>query len=243
MIAPDYTVRYGSDADHVADVRLPSGDATGPLVVFIHGGFWRARYDREHVAPLAADLASRGYPVATIEYRRVGQSGGGWPGTLDDVEAAVRAVPGLIGADLGQPVLAGHSAGGHLALWAASRVPAVRGVLALAPVADLGLAHRLGLGAGAVADLLGGGPLDVPERYAAADPARLLPLRVPTIVVHGDDDQQVPVGVGREFCAAARRSGDDTRLIELAGIEHFALIEPGSAAWPAVLDALAALGA
>jgi pimeloyl-ACP methyl ester carboxylesterase len=220
--------------------------------MFIHGGFWRAEYDREHVGPLATDLAGRGYPVATIEYRRTGQSGGGWPGTFDDVEAAVRAVPDLIVAaleargqivpDLHAPVLAGHSAGGHLALWSASRVPVVRGVLALAPVADLVLAHRLGLGADAVADLLGGGPVERPERYAAADPVQLLPLGVPTIVVHGDKDQLVPVLVGREFVAAAQRSGDDASLVEIPGIEHFALIEPGSSAWSAVLGALAAFG-
>src|SRR5689334_6121138 len=112
---PDFTVRYGADPDHIADVRVPPGgrEPIGPLVVFIHGGFWRAAYDRSHTGPLAADLAARGYPVATIEYRRVGQPGGGWPGTLDDVVAAVERVPDLVGAKIGmdpnRPVLAGHS--------------------------------------------------------------------------------------------------------------------------------------
>jgi dipeptidyl aminopeptidase/acylaminoacyl peptidase len=134
----------------------------------------------------------------------------------------------------------GHSAGGHLALWTAARGGAAltRGVVALAPVADLARAYRLRLGDDAVRLLLGGGPEDVPERYAAADPAALLPLGVPLAVVHGHLDQQVPYPVGADFAAAARLAGDDARLVELPDAEHFALIDPLSPAWPAVLDAL-----
>ncbi|MGC9667147.1 alpha/beta hydrolase family protein [Planosporangium sp. 12N6] len=249
---PDFTVRYGAHPDHVADVRLPPGDADGPLVVFVHGGFWRAEFDRRHTAPLAADLAERGYPVATVEFRRTGQEGGGWPGTFTDVADAVTRVPRLVGAaladrgravpDLTRPILAGHSAGGHLALWAAGTTGLpVRGVLALAPVADLALAHRLDLDGGAVATLLGGGPDEVPDRYAAADPMRLLPLTVPAVVVHGTADDRVPVEVGRSYVAAARAAGDDVTLVELPETEHFAVIDPRSAAWSSVLDALAAL--
>jgi acetyl esterase/lipase len=250
---PDFTVRYGSHPDHVADVRMPPGDVTGPLVIFVHGGFWRAAYDRAHAAPLAVDLAGRGYPAVTIEYRRVGRSGGGWPGTFNDVAAAVARVPDLIGAelrargrdvpDLDRPLLAGHSAGGHLALWLATQpetAAGVRGVVALAPVADLGLAHRLWLDDGAVALLLGGGPDDVPDRYAAADPARLLPSKVPTVVVHGTEDDVVPVQMARTYVAAARAAGDRTTLTEVVGAEHYALIDPLSAAWPTVLRALGA---
>jgi acetyl esterase/lipase len=250
--APDFTVRYGAHPDHVADIRLPSGDPTGPLVIFIHGGFWMAEFDRTHTAPLAVDLAAQGYPVATIEFRRVGQEGGGWPGTFDDVTAAVERVPALIAEalsaagrsvpDLARPILAGHSAGGQLALWYAGsgRAP-VRGVLALAPVADLVLAHRLGLGDGAVALLLGGGPEEVPDRYEAADPMRALPLRVPTVVVHGTEDDRVPLEVGRSYAAAAREAGDDVSLVELPGTEHFAVIDPRSAVWSTVLEALRGL--
>jgi acetyl esterase/lipase len=261
---PDFTVRYGTHPDHVADVRLPAGDATGPLVIFIHGGFWKAEFDRAHVAPLAVDLAGRGYPVATIEFRRVGQDGGGWPGTFTDVADAVACVPDLIAdtlatrggtvPDLTRPILAGHSAGGQLALWCASSATAtgrggtaaatapVRGVLALAPVADLVAAHRLGLGDGAVAALLGGGPDEVPDRYAAADPLRFPPLNVRTVVVHGAEDDRVPIELSRSYVTAAREAGDDASLVELPGAEHFAVIDPRSAVSSTVLGALRALG-
>jgi acetyl esterase/lipase len=237
---PDLTLRYGDGPQQVADVRLPAAGPTParPPVVFLHGGFWMAEYDRGHVGPLAADLARRGYPVVCPEYRRVGHPGGGWPGTFDDVAAGLAfAIEHL---DLPPPVLAGHSAGGQLALWAAGRVPC-RGVLALAPVADLDRGYRLGLDDGAVARLLGGGPEAVPERYAAVDPARLLPPPVPVVVVHGDRDDRVPVEIGRDYVAAALRAGGDARLVELPGVEHFGLIDPLSTAWPSVLAALAEL--
>ena len=257
---PDFTVRYGDGPEHVADVRLPAGAGRAtlagpagpatlaepasvdarPPVVFLHGGFWMAEYDRAHVGPLAADLAGRGYPVVCLEYRRVGQPGGGWPGTFEDVADGLAVVIERLG--LGAPVLAGHSAGGQLALWAAGRVPCL-GVLALAPVADLARGHELGLGGGAVALLLGGGPADVPDRYAAVDPLRLVPPPVPVVVVHGDRDDRVPVALGRDYVAAARRVGAHARLVELPGVEHFGLIDPRSAAWPSVLAALADLAA
>jgi acetyl esterase/lipase len=250
---PDFTVAYGDEPDQVADVRLPPvGVPTRPLVIFLHGGFWRAGYDRAHAGLLAADLAGRGYPVVCLEYRRIGQPGGGWPGTFDDVATGVAVIPELLaralvergnraqGAAFGPPILAGHSAGGQLALWAASRVP-TRGVLALAPVADLARGYALGLGGGAVAALLGGDPAAVPDRYAAADPAVLEPPPTPTIVVHGAEDDRVPVALGRDYVAAARARGGNVRLVELAGVEHFAVIRPGSPAWPAVLTALADL--
>jgi pimeloyl-ACP methyl ester carboxylesterase len=245
---PDLTLRYGEHPDQVADVRLPEV-CDAPLVIFIHGGFWQAAYDRAHTGPLAADLAGRGYAVATIEYRRVGQPGGGWPGTFSDVAAAIAAVPDLLAKELAhrgappvnidRPVLAGHSAGGHLALWYAAVAPdAVRGVLALAPVADLIAAHRLRLGDDAVFGLLGGRPDALPDRYASADPMAHLPLKVRTVIVHGTDDERVPVELARDYAEAAARTGDDTTLVELPGVEHFAVIDPLSAAWPAVLDAL-----
>jgi acetyl esterase/lipase len=227
---PDRTLRYGPDPNQLADVHLPPDSVPGrPLVVFLHGGFWRAGWDRVHARPLAAGLAARGHPVACLEYRRVGQPGGGWRGTFDDVAAGVEAVVGQLG--LGTPILAGHSAGGHLALWAAHRVP-VRGVLALAPVTDLARGHALGLGDGAVAALLGGAPDEVPDRYAYAEPDA---PQVPTVLVHGTEDRHVPVELSRAYTA---RTGGDVRLVELRGFGHFAPIDPGSGAWPAILATL-----
>ncbi|WP_433388798.1 alpha/beta hydrolase family protein [Micromonospora sp. KLBMP9576] len=247
--APDGTVSYGGHPDQVADLRVPAG--SGParrLVVVVHGGFWRAGYDRRHTDPLAAALAALGHPVAQLEYRRTGQPGGGWPGTLADVLTGVAALPRLAAGALpgrvaaGAPLLVGHSAGGHLALYAAATAPAaVGGVLALAPVSDLAQAYRLDLDAGAVAALLGGGPADVPERYAATDPRSLVPLTTRTVVMHGALDDRVPPGMSREFVAAGRAAGGDIRLVELPECEHFGLIDPESAAWPQVTAAIRSL--
>ncbi|MFG3580806.1 alpha/beta hydrolase family protein [Micromonospora chersina] len=246
---PDATVAYGDHPDQCADLRRPADD--GPprrLVVVVHGGFWRAEYDRTHTGPMAAALAALGHPVAQVEYRRTGQPGGGWPHTLTDVLAGVAALPGLAAAALPglvaatPPILVGHSAGGHLALYVAAQAPAtVGGVLALAPVADLAEAYRLDLDSGAVAALLGGGPAEFPDRYAMADPSSLVPIRTRTVVVHGALDEQVPVAMSRSWVAAARTAGSPATLVELPECEHFGLIAPDSVAWPQVVTALRSL--
>jgi acetyl esterase/lipase len=238
---PDVVLCYGEHPDHVIDLRLPAG-AAGKLVIFLHGGFWRAAFDRSHTGPLAVDLASRGYAVACVEYRRVGQPGGGWPGTLDDVAQALAALPGLARphCDPAGAILAGHSAGGHLALLNAG-TPGLAGVVALAPVADLGAAHQAGIGANAVADLLGGGPAEVPDRYDRADPARRGPLPVRTEIVHGDLDDRVPLGIAVRY--ADEVAGPRCRLRVLQGEDHFGVIDPLSTAWPHVLEALASVRA
>jgi acetyl esterase/lipase len=239
---PDATVRYGEHPDQLADVRLPAGPRGLPLVVVLHGGFWRSEWDRGHTGPLAAALAAAGHPVAQLEYRRTGTPGGGWPGTFDDVAAGIAALPGLLahlGVAVGRPVLLGHSAGGHLALWyATTTAPAARGVVALAPVADLTEAYRLDLDGGAVAALLGGGPREWPERYAAVDPVVRRPPALPTVIIHGDRDRQVPVELSRRYAAAAARAGGPVDLVELPGVDHFALIDPLAPAWAEVTAAL-----
>lgn len=249
---PDARVRYGSHPDQIADIRLPRPghfEQPRPLVIVVHGGFWRAEYDRTHTGPLAADLATRGWPVAQLEYRRTGQPGGGWPGTFEDVAAGVEAVPALVAAVADQPwlaseppILLGHSAGGHLALWCAAEVGSpLAGVLALAPVADLDMAYRLDLDNGAVAALLGGGPEAVPDRYEQADPIRRVPISTRTVVIHGDMDRQVPIDISRRYFATARAAHADISFIELHNIEHFGLIDPESPAWPKVTSALHSL--
>jgi len=251
---PDAVVRYGPHADHVADVRLPRS-ASGPLVVVIHGGFWRAEYDRAHTGHLAAALVDLGYPVAQLEYRRTGPgASGGWPATFDDVLAGVAALPALVATaaqeldrpvpEAGAPILVGHSAGGHLALWYAAHAPATAapgGVLALAPVADLAEAHRLDLDGGAVEALLGGDPRARAEAYAAADPLPGIPLRLPTVILHGTNDVQVPIALSQRFAAAARAVDSEIALSELLDVGHFELIDPRSAAWRKVTEALRSL--
>ena len=217
-------------------------------MLFLHGGFWRQQYDRSHVGPIASALAAEGFPVVTPEYRRTGAPGGGWPGTLDDVAAGVRTVPALVAArtavDPGRVVLAGHSAGGHLALWAAADLArtdqGVRAVVALAPIADLGAAYHLDLDGGAVAALLGGGPDEFPDRYVRADPLGLVPLRTRLALVHGTRDAHVPVDFSRRFAAAARAAGD-TVIGEFPDVEHFSLIDPLTSAFPVVLAAFQAV--
>jgi acetyl esterase/lipase len=237
---PDAVLRYGPHDDGLIDVRLPDTSLPAPLVVVLHGGFWRQRWNRTHVRPMADALAADGCVVAAPEYRRAGAAAG-WQATFDDVRTAVARLPQLLGG-LGvrftSTTLTGHSAGGHLALWLATEGVPVDRVVGLAPVADLRYAAANRLGGDAVVGLLGGTPDQVPERYDAADPAVRFQDRpsCPVLVVHGADDEQVPVASSRGL--VVRHPWIDYR--ELTGVEHFGLIDPLSAAWPAVRDALRA---
>lgn len=252
---PRRTVAYGELPDQVIDVWAADGGGARPLVVVVHGGFWRAEYDRRHAWSECAGFAAAGYAVAAVEYRRTG-AGGGWPVTFDDVAAALDAAPRLVAevvpVEPGQVVHVGHSAGAHLAVWAASRgrLPAgsrwappapqspPAGVVSLAGVLDLRTASELRLDGGAADELLGGGPDERPERYAVADPQALAPPGRPVRLLHGTADRQVPPELSRRYAAAA---GADATLRELDGVEHFGLIDPESSAWPAVLDAVGEL--
>lgn len=246
--SPDVeTLRYGTHPDQVVDVTFPQDATRPPLVVLLHGGFWRVAYDRGHLRVVADALTAEGFAVANVEYRRVG-GGGGWPATFTDVGAAVDAVELALAdrVDPGSVAYVGHSAGGHLALWAAVRdrlpadapgrtdhAPRVRGVVALAPNADLAAVDRLGLGGGAVRELLGGSPTTVPDRFAATDPSVLGTPPATTVVVHGLLDDVVPIEVARSY-----RDRTGVSLVEIPGTGHFELIDPASAAWPVVLAAL-----
>jgi acetyl esterase/lipase len=224
--------RYGSHHWARADLYAPYAPGPHRVVVVLHGGYWRARYSKRTMKVACADLARRGLAAWNVEYRRIGRGQeGGWPATFDDVAAAIDHLallddPRL---DLADGVAAiGHSAGGQLALWAASRrdaVVPVRRVVAQAAVCNLTVAGEPAW------DLLGGTPQEVPERYDFADPMRLLPLGVPTLLVHGAEDATVPVQRSREYAAAARAAGDDVTLVEPVPGGHRIHPDPRSEAW------------
>ena len=244
--------RYGPGPDRFLELTLPDGAGPAPVVVVLHGGFWRPAYGIELARPLAADLARAGFAAVAVEYRRVG-AGGGWPGTLEDVAAAVDALPELPDAarlDLGDVTAVGHSAGGHLAAWLAGRhrlpagapggAPRVRMTAAVlqAGVLDLSAADEQELGNGAVRAFLGGAPGEVPKRYAAADPVRLLPTGTSVLCVHGAADDVVPVQQSQRYAAAAAAVGDRVELRVVPG-DHMTLIDPASSAWATTRDWLA----
>ncbi|HEX3976617.1 MAG TPA: alpha/beta fold hydrolase [Solirubrobacteraceae bacterium] len=228
------THAYGSDPEQVADLLLPATDGPHPVAVLLHGGFWRARFTRSTMAALAVDLADRGWATWNVEYRRVG-NGGGVPETLDDVRAAIAALARLtepLHAD--RVVIVGHSAGGQLGLCVA-RDAAVAAVVSLAGVCDLGAAYADAIGESATEAFMAGGPDDRPEAYALADPLSRIPAGAPVLLVHGDADQRVPLAQSRRYAQAAAVTGDDRcELLELAGVDHFALIDPRTATWATV---------
>lgn len=254
----DHRIPYGSDSLHFGELRLPQGPGPHPLVVVIHGGCWRSQYDLRHIASASAALTRAGFATWTLEYRRIGNPGGGWPGTFRDVAQGadyVRTLAQRFPLDTGRVVLIGHSAGGHLALWLAARrnlpresplslpnpLP-VRGVVSLAGITDLrGYGAAPGSCNAAVAELMGGTPQELPDRYMQASPMELLPLKVPQRLLHGVLDPIVPVEQSRTLEARARARGDDAQLWLLEGAGHFDLIAPFAPAWRRVEEAVRSL--
>jgi dipeptidyl aminopeptidase/acylaminoacyl peptidase len=232
--AADARIAYGGEPLQFGDLRVPPTEGPHPLVVAIHGGFWRAQYGLTTTAHLCHALKERGVASWNLEYRRLGDPGGGWPGTFDDVALGVRHAVTLGATDI---VLFGHSAGGHLALWAARQLP-VRTVVSLAGVVDLAEASRRGLGNGVTDELLGGTPETVPDRYARASPLELLPLGVRQILVHGTEDGAVPFDLSERYVDAAREAGDDAALVALDGVGHFEPIDPQSGVFERMLEIL-----
>jgi acetyl esterase/lipase len=243
------TYRYGAGADQFGELWLPDGAAAGTVVV-IHGGFWRARYDLSLGRPLAADLAARGYAAWNLEYRRA-LAGGGWPGTFADVAAGIDLLATLP-VDGSRVVAVGHSAGGHLATWAAGRgklppgapgagpAVAVTGVISQAGVLALADCARERVGGAAAVDLMGGGPDELPEEYRLADPIAAVPLDVPVLCLHSRGDGNVPYSYSERYVAAATAAGGRATVTETHG-DHFTLIDPASADWAAAIAALPVL--
>lgn len=244
------TFRYGPDALQFATLlRARSSKALG-VVVIVHGGYWRSEWGSvRDTTPIAADLAGRGYHAWNVEYRGV-DAGGGWPGTFADVAAGIDLLATVPDLDLPPVVYLGHSAGGLLSLWAASRTartsssvgaaPKVQPtcVIALAGVLDLSAAAKSSSGSKPTLDLMGGTPEQAPDRYRATDPILRLPLGIPSVAVHSRSDEEIPFAYSERFVAAATSLGDHAELVEVGG-GHFDMVDPSSAVWARTLQVLA----
>jgi acetyl esterase/lipase len=252
--AADLRVAYGGDANQFLDLRLAKGEGRHGLAIVIHGGYWRARYDLGYMGHLCAALTARGIGTANLEYRRVGNSGGGWPGTFADVRAAYQFLTQLSGKnvsgsiagdvskgdvsknvrwyefDLRRVVVIGHSAGGQLGLCLAARESGVKAAVSLAGVVDLQRAYELHLSSDAVVEFLGGTPAEVGDHYKEADPMRLA-VGARQWLVHGAGDDVVPPAFSRDYVAAKQKMKEDARLVEIAGAGHFDIVDPRAGAW------------
>jgi acetyl esterase/lipase len=241
----DHVISYGADRLQFGELRLPTGRGPYPVMVLIHGGCWLAEYNINHIRKLAAAFTAAGIATWAIEYRRVGDPGGGWPGTFDDVAAGTDHVVKLarkFELDLDRVIVAGHSAGGHLAIWLGNRPaewPAKlepTAVLALAPAADLTYLHQQRVCGDVVDKLMGGSPGEVPKRYRLGSGSERLPLNVPQYIVIGAHDENW-APVGRQYIESARRQGNDPYVTIATESGHFEMIDPDSTTWPLVLGA------
>jgi acetyl esterase/lipase len=263
----DERIQYAAGTYQFGDLWLPAVAAgrRAPVAVFVHGGWWQSEYDLTYAGELCAALKAEGIAVWSLEYRRIGASGGGWPATFQDVAAGFDHVATLAGKhplDLTRVAAVGHSAGGHLAFWLAGRhhlpegsglsalrpsAVALRGVVALAGVVDLRLTIDLSgyftfaHDKGEVVSLMGGTAAQVPERYRAGNPGDLLPLNLPQVLIQGTEDNQIPPALPGRWAEMARRQGDGVTVKMLPGAGHFDVVDPQSVAWPAVQAAVRAM--
>jgi acetyl esterase/lipase len=259
----DHRIHYGPGEYQFGDLRLPAEAAKRPvpLVIFVHGGWWKSAYDLTHAGHLCAALKSAGVATWSIEYRRVGSTGGGWPATFQDVAAGCDHVAALANSyplDLGRVIAMGHSAGGHLAFWLGGRhhIPessplhappskvALRGVIALAGAVDLRLTCDLSgyltfaHDKHEVYGLMGGAPGEFEDRYRAGNPGDLLPLGVPQLLIQGSDDDQIPPQLPHRWADMARRQGDTAAVTMVPSAGHMDLVDPESKAWGTVQGAV-----
>jgi acetyl esterase/lipase len=238
----DLRVAYGSDPNQFADLRLPADkNKPHPLVINIHGGFWRAKYNLDHAGHLCAALTAKALASANLEYRRVGNEGGAWPGTFADIRSAYQFLiqnARTHNFDAQRVVVMGHSAGGQLALCLAAHESSVKAAISLAGVVDLQRAYQLHLSHDAVVEFLRGTPPEVPDHYREADPMRLSIANARQWLIHGTADQVVPPAFSHDYVALKQsRTGrvrEDVHLLEIRGADHFDLIDPRSSAWKQV---------
>jgi acetyl esterase/lipase len=256
---------YGKDALQFGELRIPEGEGPFPVAISIHGGFWKNRIPLTIMDPLVDDLTARGIATWNIEYRRLGDEGGGWPGTFLDVANAtdcLREIAEKHNLDLDRVIVVGHSAGGQLGLWLAARkllpedceirtkgepLP-LKSVVSLAGVCDMALmeqTHRMRISEmrGAVSDnpvfdLLEGTPTEVPRRYAESSPIQLLSIEAEQILIHGGCDLNVPIGISQSYFDAAVVAGAEVDLIEIQKAEHFKVINPKADCWPTIAKAV-----
>ena len=259
-------IYYGEEENQFGDLRIPEGEGSFPVAIVIHGGFWRANFDLEHMNAFVNALTDNGIATWNIEYRRVGQEDGGWPNTFLDSGKATDFVKTLAESyplDMESVITIGHSAGGHLALWLAARHNicsasnlkngqeplTIKGVISLAGVSDLALMHDIhqwkdtmfGIIDNPTKDLMGGSPKNLQYRYEQGSPKSLLPIGVPLFLIHGNLDVNVPIGMSEIFEKSAKSAGDTVRFIPIPRAEHFELIVPDSEAWPEILDSFSNL--
>jgi acetyl esterase/lipase len=254
----DARIQYGNDPNQFAELRFPNGRGPFPVLFVVHGGFWQSVYDLSHIGHLCAALTSKGIITCNIEYRRIGNPGGGWPGTLQDINLATRNIQQTMSTDTrfdqARTAIIGHSAGGHLALWLIGNhrvrigsplhIPQKRIItsgISLAGLVDLRLAWKQKLGHGIVTRLIGGTPDEHPDRYDAGSPIELLPTGGNQVLVHGTADEIVPISQSEAFVERAEELGDRPVLVKLQGVGHYELIDPKSAAWPGVESAVLSL--
>jgi acetyl esterase/lipase len=231
---PDERAAYGADANQFFEVRLPRGQSPHPVLLNIHGGYWRAQYDLAHTGRLCEALRAAGVATFNIEYRRVGNTGGGWPGTFEDIRSAYRFIQqdqSRFHLDLGRLVVMGHSAGGQLALCLAAHETSIRRAISLAGVVDLKTAYALHLSNDAVVEFLGGKPDAVPEHYREADPIELSISQARQWLLHGSEDDIVPPQFSRDYVLEKKKTGESVQLLEISDAGHFDLIDPASKAF------------
>jgi acetyl esterase/lipase len=226
---PNLVVRYGDLEEQLADVRYgKSGQAQRPLIILIHGGFWRPQYDRTHTGPMAVAIADAGWTVASIEYRRIP---GNPNATLEDVSGAISRLPALVDQHCGKGIVVGHSAGGHLALWAAVKcTKSLIGAVALGPAADLQYGFDHAIGNGAVLAFLGVPPTELSD----VDPCRMPAPSIATTLIHGEQDATAPIAMTDNY----QRRHPNARIVRINACGHFAVIDPLSNAWPTVMHEL-----
>src|SRR5487761_2484248 len=246
---PTARIAYGAAPQQFGDLRLPAvrTEEPYPVVIVLHGGYWRARFDLGYFGAACGALARAGVATWNVEYRRIADAGGGWPGTFADIAAAADALRALTmryPLDLGRVLALGLAARARLPadspLASADPLP-LRGVVALAGVADLRRAWELRLSENITETLMGGAPADVPERYAAGSPYERLPLGLPQTLFHGTRDANVPFAISEAYVARAQSLGDAARLEPLEGVGHFEPVDPATPAWDAVARATLAL--